>query len=76
MTSVNLDLKSSLRLCVRVQSKKCEPPSYFDKTRYFMEAVKYYGKMEKSKRNSEETQNCRKQLQALGLGNKRKWLGF
>ena len=39
---------------------------------YFREAVKYYGTMEKSKMKREETQSCRKQLQALGPGNKGK----
>jgi len=43
---------------------------------YFREAVKYYGKMEKSKRKREETQSHRKQLQALGSGNKGKSLMF
>lgn len=33
---------------------------------YFRKGVKNYGKMEKSKRNSEETQSCRKQPQAQG----------
>lgn len=43
---------------------------------YFREAVKYYGKMEKSKRKREEAQSCRKQLQALRPGNKGKSLMF